>query len=117
MTTLYGISNCDTVRKARKWLDANGIDYRFHDFRKDGLSAECVARWCDTLGSAAVLNKRGTTWRALDAAQQQEAGASESALRALLLTHPTLIKRPVLEQDAQIRIGFSAQDYSELFGL
>lgn len=112
---LYGISNCDTVRKARKWFDANGIDYRFHDFRKEGLDAEHVSRWCDAVGSDKVLNKRGTTWRQLPAEQRDN--LDEAALRALLVEQPTLIKRPVLERDGSIHIGFSATEYAELFGL
>jgi Spx/MgsR family transcriptional regulator len=115
MTIVYGISNCDTVRKARKWLEANGIDYRFHDFRKDGLSPEQVALWCEALGSDKVLNRRGTTWRQLPAEQRDS--LDEAALRALLVEQPTLIKRPLLEHDGSIRVGFSADDYAALFGI
>lgn len=115
MTTVYGISNCDTVRKTRKWLDANGIEFSFHDFRKDGLDAASVDRWCDALGLDAVLNKRGTTWRQLPEAQRDS--LDEAGLRALLVEHPTLIKRPVLEHNDSVRVGFKAEDYAELFGV
>lgn len=114
MTTLYGISNCDTVRKTRKWLETNGIDFRFHDFRKDGLERAQVDRWCDALGIDTVLNKRGTTWRALPQAQRDN--LDEAGLRALLVEQPALIKRPVLEQNGEIRVGFKADDYAALFG-
>lgn len=114
MTTLYGISNCDTVRKTRKWMESNGIDFTFHDFRKEGLEAAQVDRWCDALGIDTVLNKRGTTWRALPAEQRDD--LDEKGLRALLVEHPTLIKRPVLEHDDTIRVGFKAEEYAALFG-
>ncbi|WP_432696618.1 ArsC family reductase [Marinobacterium sp. YM272] len=114
MTTVYGISNCDTVRKTRKWLDANGIEFSFHDFRKDGLDADSVNRWCDALGIDTVLNKRGTTWRQLP---ETERDVDEAGLRALLVTHPTLIKRPVLEHGDTIRVGFKAEEYAALFGV
>lgn len=115
MTTLYGISNCDTVRKARKWLEANGIEFRFHDFRKDGLSREQVDLWCDRLGLEIVLNKRGTTWRKLPAEQRD--GLDEAGLRDLLVEHPTLIKRPLLEHDGVLKAGFKAEDYAATFGV
>ncbi|MBV1789772.1 ArsC family reductase [Marinobacterium sp. D7] len=115
MTTLYGISNCDTVRKTRKWLETNSQAYEFHDFRKDGLQRAQVDRWCDALGLETVLNKRGTTWRALPAEQRDN--LDEDGLRALLVEQPTLIKRPVLEHNGEIRIGFKADDYAALFGV
>lgn len=115
MTTLYGISNCDTVRKARKWLEARGIPFRFHDFRKDGLTADQVNAWCDRLGSEALLNKRGTTWRRLPQAQRDQ--LDETGLRSLLVEQPTLIKRPVLEHEDQLRVGFNTDGYTELFGV
>jgi Spx/MgsR family transcriptional regulator len=115
MTTLYGISNCDTVRKTRKWLESNGIAFEFHDFRKEGLTRAQVDRWCDALSSETVLNKRGTTWRQLPVEQRDN--LDEEALRALLVEHPTLIKRPVLEHNGTIRVGFKAEDYAGLFGV
>ena len=115
VTTIYGISNCDTVRKARKWLEAEAITFDFHDFRKQGLNAEQVERWCAAAGLDKVLNKRGTTWRQLP--DEVKANTDEAALKALLLEQPTLIKRPVLElDDGRIEIGFKADLYAALFG-
>ncbi len=114
MTTIYGISNCDTVRKARKWLEAEAIAFDFHDFRKQGLNAEQVARWCAAAGLDKVLNKRGTTWRQLP--DEVKATTDEAALQALLVAQPTLIKRPVLElDDGRIEISFKADQYAALF--
>ncbi len=114
MTTLYGISNCDTVRKARKWLEGESIAFDFHDFRKQGLNAEQVARWCAAAGLDRVLNKRGTTWRQLP--DEVKANTDEQTLQALMVEQPTLIKRPVLElDDGRVEIGFKADDYAALF--
>lgn len=114
MTTLYGISNCDTVRKARKWLEGESIAFDFHDFRKQGLNAEQVARWCAAAGLDRVLNKRGTTWRQLT--DEVKANTDEQTLQALMVEQPTLIKRPVLElDDGRVEIGFKADDYAALF--
>lgn len=109
--TLYGIKNCDTVRKARQWLDEHGIDYRFHDFRADGLEPALLMRFEEALGWEALLNRRGTTWRTLDESERANIGR-ESAI-ALMLAKPALIKRPVLESDGGIVVvGFSPDDYS-----
>lgn len=113
MTTIYGISNCDTVRKAKRWLDDHGIDYRFHDFRKDGITREMVDTWCEAAGLETVLNKRGTTWRQLP--DEIKNNADDEQLKALLCEQPTLIKRPVLEHNAAIHIGFKADVYNTLF--
>ena len=113
MTTLYGIPNCDTVRKARNWLGTRGIAHRFHDFRADGLTAERVAAWVDALGWEALLNRRGTTWRQLDADVRAAIGAATAP--ALLLAQPTLIRRPVLEQDGAVHLGFDADQYRLIF--
>lgn len=114
MTTLYGISNCDTVRKARKWLEGESIAFDFHDFRKQGLNAEQVARWCAAAGLDRVLNKRGTTWRQLP--DEVKANTDEQTLQALMVEQPTLIKRPVLElDDGRVEVGFKDTDYAALF--
>ena len=114
MTTLYGISNCDTVRKARKWLEARGVEFQFHDFRKQGLSADKVATWCTAAGLDKVLNKRGTTWRQLP--DDLKAITDVSALQTLMAEQPTLIKRPVLElDDGRVEVGFKESDYATLF--
>ena len=107
--TLYGIPNCDTVKKARQWLDKNDVEYRFHNFRKDGLDAKQLKRWLDTLGWETVLNRKGTTWRQLPEDVRKNTNASN--VTKLLLEHPTLIKRPVLDQGDQVRCGFNAAEY------
>ncbi len=112
-TTLYGIKNCDTVKKARRWLEDAGVDYTFHDFRSDGLDAQQVRAWLESLGSAALVNKRSTTWKGLSDAQKQQAESGD--VQDLLLEHPTLIKRPVLDTGTGIHVGFKADHYAELF--
>lgn len=111
MTTLYGIPNCDTVKKARTWLTAQGHDFRFHDFRKDGLDAAPVARWHAAVGDK-LINRKGTTWRGLDAAAQLSAGDAAGA-QALAVAYPALIKRPVVEwPDGSVTVGFDATDWA-----
>ena len=110
---LYGISNCDTVRKAKKWLDSNAVDYEFIDFRKDGIKTQSIQQWVSSAGLEKVLNKRGTTWRKLSASQQSFSTDEEGI--QLLAEQPTLIKRPVLEAKGQIEIGFSETTYNEIF--
>jgi arsenate reductase len=110
MTTLYGIKNCDTVKKARTWLDAQNIPYRFHDFRADGLSAELLGRLEAALGWEALLNRRGTTWRALADSQREPLDRAKAL--ELMLAQPALIKRPVLETGAKTLIGFTPNSYA-----
>lgn len=112
MLTIYGIPNCDSCRKARKWLDANEIEHRFHDLRVDGLSAADIARWLKVVPREELLNTRSTTWRAL--AESDRSGLNEGTTRTLLLEHPTLIKRPVLENDQHVLVGFAADEYDRL---
>lgn len=106
---LYGIPNCDSCRAARKWLDGRGMDYRFVDLRKDGLPPRALDNWLQRLDWTILLNRRSTTWRALDPTRQQVGGAGEA--RALILEHPTLLKRPVLVADKTLLVGFKAGDY------
>ena len=113
MTTLYGIKNCDTVKKARKWLDANNSDYTFHDFRVDGISAEQVQSWVQTLGWEALVNKRSTTWKQLD--DSSKAALNDSSVVDVILATPTLIKRPLLDLNGTISVGFKAADYEQKF--
>ena len=113
MTTLYGIKNCDTVKKARRWLDDQGIDYRFHDFREDGIDAAEVQQWLDELGWETVVNRRSTTWKGLDEAARESMDA-EAALAAILEA-PTLVKRPVLDTGSERLIGFKADSYQKTF--
>lgn len=113
-TNLYGITNCDSVKKARKWLESRGMDYTFHDFRKDGLTAGELHGWIDAIGWEALLNKRSTTWRQLDDAEKD--GLTAATAEALMLHEPTLIKRPVLVVDQRVMCGFSEDSYREMFG-
>jgi Spx/MgsR family transcriptional regulator len=111
--TLYGIANCDSVRKARKWLAERGVDYRFHDFRKDGLDERQLRAWVAELGWEALLNRRGSTWRKLP--ESVRAGMDEAAAVRVMLEQPAIIKRPLLDLGGERRIGFSPAGYGELF--
>jgi arsenate reductase len=113
MTTLYGISNCDTVRKARRWLDGHGVDYRFHDLRRDGLDRKMLQHWEQRLGWEQLLNRRGSTWRKLPGDVRDSIDRS-SALR-IMLEQPSIIRRPVLNDESLLHLGFSATDYSSIF--
>ncbi len=107
--TLYGIKNCDTVKKARSWLDQNGIAYRFHDFRTDGLTPELLQHFADHLDWTKLLNRSSTSWRQLSAEQQSDL-TREKAIQ-LMLTTPTLIKRPVLDTGDRLIIGYKTENY------
>lgn len=113
ITEIYGISNCDTVRKARKWLDAHAIEHQYIDFRKDGLTYEQVSHWADKLGIDILLNRRGTTWRALD--EETRNNTDPEALKALVLQNPALIKRPVLQHKKQLSVGFDEDHWLKVF--
>lgn len=113
MVTLYGISNCDTVRKARKWLEQNEIDYRFHDFRKEGLTQNQLLQLEQQLGWETLLNKRSTSWRNIDKNEQENINKARAI--ALMLEQPTLIKRPVLEQESGAMVGFKENQYQQFF--
>lgn len=115
MTTLYGIKNCDTVKKARRWLDAQNIDYQFHDFRVDGLSETQVQGWIDTIGLNTLVNKRSTTWKTLSNSEKEHITSDYIYAAAILLEHPTLIKRPLLETSNISKVGFSEANYTEIF--
>jgi len=110
MTPLYGIKNCDTVKKARHWLEAQGHEYRFHDFRADGLSPELLDKLEARLGWETLLNRRGTTWRKLEEAQRENLDRAKAM--ALMLAQPSLIKRPVLEAAGKTLIGFTPDYYA-----
>ena len=109
MYTLYGIKNCDTVKKARNWLDQNNIAYRFHDFRTDGLAPELLEHFANHLGWNKLLNRSSTSWRQLSAEQQSNL-TQEKAIQ-LMLTTPTLIKRPILELGDKLIIDYKAENY------
>jgi arsenate reductase len=110
MFTLYGINNCATVKKARTWLEAQGIPYRFHDFRKEGLDSALLEKWEATLGWDELLNRRGTSWRKL--AESQREGMDRDKAIVLMLAQPSLIKRPVLETPEKTLLGFNPEEYA-----
>jgi arsenate reductase (glutaredoxin) len=109
MVVLYGIKNCDTVKKARTWLDTNGIDYQFHDFRIDGLTEELMNRFATNLGWNIMLNRSSTSWRQLSV--EQQADLTETKALQLMLEIPTLIKRPILDTGSKLLIGFKPDTY------
>ena len=110
-TTIYGIKNCSTMKKAFDWLDAQGTDYVFHDYKKAGIDPETLERWCETVGWEALVNKRGTTWRKLDPDSQSISGPDDAI--ALMVAHPSLIKRPVVEGEGGLLLaGFDAEAFT-----
>ncbi len=111
---LYGIKNCDTVKKARRWLDDHSVDYQFHDFRQDGLEKSTVEGWLQSVEWETLLNKRGTTWRKLD--DPRKDNLSQAVAVELMLANPTLIKRPVVETDKGCLVGFKEADFAEQLG-
>jgi arsenate reductase (glutaredoxin) len=113
MITIYGIPNCDTIKKTRKWLKENDIDYQFHDYKKQGVPEKNLKTWVKQLGWEALLNKRGTTWRKLDD-DVKESIDQKSAIQ-IMLDNPSIIKRPVLDIDDTYCAGFNEENYRALF--
>ncbi len=113
MITVYGIKNCDTVKKACNWLTKNNIEYQFHDFRKDGLTQSKVKQWASSVDWEILLNRRGMTWRKLS--DQAKDGINKSNALKLMVEQPTLIKRPVIEHNKDVMVGFSVDTYKETF--
>lgn len=113
MVTLYGIPNCDTVKKARAWLSAAGVDHAFHDYKKAGVDAAQLRGWVEELGWDVLLNKAGTTFRALPDADKQDIDADKAI--ALMLANPSIIKRPVLDLGDRRVVGFRDGTYAALF--
>ncbi|MCG9746381.1 MULTISPECIES: ArsC family reductase [Shewanella] len=111
--TLYGIKNCDTVKKALKWLDANQQAVTFHDFRVDGLTEEHLNAWVEQVGWESLFNKRSTSFRNLSDDEKADIGKDKAI--ALMLAYPTLIKRPVLDHQGQVSVGFKPAQYEEIF--
>lgn len=110
---IYGIPNCNTVKKARVWLEENGFNPEFHDFKKKGISLEKLNQWCDAFGWETVLNKKGTTWRGLSKAEQ-DAIIDQSSAVQLLQQHTSAIKRPVVEVDGKpVLISFNEEAYQK----
>ncbi|MBX2859577.1 MAG: arsenate reductase [Cellvibrionaceae bacterium] len=110
---LFGIKNCDTVKKARRWLDGHNIEYHFVDFKQQPPSSEAVQTWISALGADKLLNKRSTTWKSLSDAEKAQ--AEGRGLPALICDHPTLIKRPVLQVNQDYWVGFSEASYTSIF--
>lgn len=113
MMTLYGIPNCDTVKKARKWLEQNELAYRFHNYKTAGIDSATLESWCETFGIENLLNRRGTTWRQLDEADRTGDLDLHKAIE-LMRTHTSLIKRPLLDTGKRKLLGFDLKQYESL---
>lgn len=113
MIMLYGIANCDTMKKARTWLDGHGVAYVFHDYKRAGIPEDRLRDWVAELGWEALVNRRGTTWRRLPESERERID-SESAIQ-LMVEHPSLIRRPVLDTGGARHVGFTDALYQELF--
>lgn len=107
--TLYGIKACDTMKKAMRWLEEHGLDYQFHDYKKQPIDAASLERWCNGHGWEVILNRKGTTFRKLD--EEQKADLDQSKAIALMLSNNSMIKRPVLDVGERTLVGFSADTY------
>ena len=113
MVILYGIKNCDSVKKARVWLTENNVQFKFHDFRSDGLTESIIDDWLKRTEWELLLNRRGTTWRHLDASVKETINPAN--ISDVLLEYPTLIKRPVLNYEEIVTIGFNSDVYEAIF--
>jgi len=107
---MYGIRNCDTIKKARAWLDARGVNYAFHDYKVSGIDRARLEGWCKELGWNALLNRSGTTFRKLPEADKKVSDARKAV--ALMLAQPSMIRRPVLEAGGRLLVGFSPEAYA-----
>ena len=114
MITVYGIPNCDTMKKARAWLSEHDVDYRFHDYKKQGLDAATLRGWVDQVGWEALLNTRGMMWRKVP--QDIKDAIDETSALKLMLETPSMIKRPVLDNGKTLPIGFKPEHDQALFG-
>ncbi|ENV47191.1 hypothetical protein P255_02475 [Acinetobacter brisouii CIP 110357] len=114
MLKIYGIKNCNSMKKAFDLLNELGLSYEFHDYKKQGIDTTTVKQWLDTCGQDQILNKKGTTWRKLSEAEQQQALANEDNLIQALITHTSLIKRPVLQTAQGFIVGFDEAAYRNL---
>ncbi len=110
--TIYGIKNCDTMKKAFKWLSEHNIDHEFHDYKKQGISAELAERWLSNIPLEELINKRGTTWRKLDDAIKNSLTRENAA--QLIIENTSLVKRPLLEANGKFHLGFKPESYAEL---
>lgn len=111
---MYGIKNCDTIKKARRWLETHAIEYQFHDVRADGLEQAMIESWLESVPYDTLINKRSTTWRQIG--DEQKSSLDREQAIALMLANPTLIKRPVLVYGSDCLVGFKDTDYSTHFG-
>jgi arsenate reductase (glutaredoxin) len=111
--TIYGIKNCDTMKKARAWLDSHGVAYEFHDYKTAGITKDKLKHWSDDVGWEALLNRAGTTFRKLPDADKE--GLNERKALALMQAQPSMIKRPVLEAKGKLTVGFKPEKYKKLF--
>ena len=111
--TLYGIRNCDTMKKAWTWLDAAGVAYDFHDYKKAGITEAKLAEWAKVVGWETLLNRAGTTFRKLPDADR--ANLTQAKAIALMVAQPSMIKRPVLEADGKLLVGFKPEEYAATF--
>jgi arsenate reductase len=114
MTIMYGIKNCDTMKRARAWLDARKIDYDFHDYKTAGIDRATLEGWAKKVGWEALLNRAGTTFKKLPDADKE--GLTGKKAIALMLAQPSMIKRPVLEAKGKLTVGFAPEAYKKLFG-
>lgn len=114
MLTLYGIPNCDTMKKARQWLDAHSVEYVFHDFKKLGIDEAILREWVGKVGWETLLNRRGMMWRKVP--EEVRGAINESSAIRLMLDTPSIIKRPVLVRNDDVVVGFSEEAYGNLFG-
>jgi len=112
MLTLYGIKNCDTVKKARRWLEDHSVEYQFHDFRQDGLNKKELCDWIEQLGWEVIVNKRSTSWRKLPD-KDKELTTNSQAVK-LLLANPTLIKRPIVQSSKFLLVGFNETEFKKV---
>ncbi len=113
-TTVYGIANCDTIKKARTWLEGAGVAFAFHDYKKAGVDATMLEAWINAVGWEVLLNRAGTTFRKLPEAERQ--GVDRERAATLMLAQPSIIKRPVLVHDGGVEVGFKPERYAALFG-
>jgi arsenate reductase len=114
MTTMYGIKNCDTIKKARTWLESHDVAYAFHDYKAAGIEAGKLQAWAGQVGWEVLLNRAGTTFRALP--DKDKEGLTEKRAIALMVAQPSMIKRPVLESGGKLLVGFKPDEYNKLFG-
>ena len=114
MTIMYGIKNCDTIKKARTWLESHKVDYDFHDYKAQGIDKPTLEGWVRKVGWEVLLNRAGTTFKKLPDADKEN--VTEKKAIALMLAQPSMIKRPVLEAKGKVTVGFKPDEYKKLFG-